>query len=114
MADLDAQRARQASLIVIGIAIVGAILIRLFQRSRNELEAWVAEDLELRVKLVAVATIVLLSGPLFGAAAYLVRRDDTPERRRTYRRIGLFLAASGALLAVFFWRFVLLLLASRR
>ena len=114
MPDFDAQRARQASLIVIGGAIVGAILIRLFQLSRRELEAWVAEDLEPRVKLVAVVTIVLLSAPLLATAAYLLRRGDIPERRRIYRFIALFLVAGGVFLPVLFWRFVLLALAGRR
>ena len=113
MRDLDAQRARQASLIVLAGAIVGALLIRLFQHYRAGLEAWIAQDLGPRVKLVTAAMIVLLSAPLLGTAVYLLRRDDDLERRRVYRLVAVFFVAGGVALPVLFWRVVLLLLASR-
>jgi hypothetical protein len=112
MLEPDARRLRHAVLMVVAGTIAGAILIALLQRYQENLAAWVRQDLEPRVRLVAVAMTIVLSGPPLAIAVYLWRQDDG-ERPRMNRVVAVVVAAAGAAASALLWRVVFALLAGR-
>ncbi len=127
----DPRARRLAIAIAIIGALAGATLIALFESFRSEVRAWIREDFQARGKLVLLIAAVLTTAPLMTLAVCLwrlggrvsragrypppglrVTRDTTvatgPAAHRRARRlktVGIFLAAAGALLAFFLWRF---------
>lgn len=130
----DPSARRQAVLLVVLGAVVGALLILGFEHYRTSLRDWLLSDpgeLGHRVKLVFLLTAALLSAPLVAFAAYLwslgakvVRAGefpppgyrvirDTPviagpaavSRGRGFKALALSLGVASALLWVLLWWF---------
>ncbi|MDH3287206.1 MAG: hypothetical protein OEP48_05725 [Betaproteobacteria bacterium] len=129
----DPRARRRAAVVLIAGVVVGALLLLVFERYEDALRDWIASMPELgpaRIRLAAVAMIILLIAPLLGLAVYFWRFGgavigaqrfpppgcavvrDTPvlagqkalRRGRAFRMISVFLLVAAAMLSIALWR----------
>jgi hypothetical protein len=134
----DPAARRIAILMIVCVAIAGAVFVLAANQFRPQFENWLREDLRVRIWIVVALVDAAVVLPLLGAAGYLwhlgtriarAARYPPPElrvlhdteivtgvtaRRRAYavRALACVLALAAVLLVYFMWRVVFLLLSS--
>lgn len=88
MRKADPAARRQALLVVVVGACIGALLIAAFERYRVPLKDWVLADPE-RGRAVLLLLAALVLAPLFAFSAYLWRLGEKVLRAREYPPPGL-------------------------
>lgn len=131
----DAQMRRTGALVVGAGALLGVVLLGMARGRGPALAAWVAEDVESRLRLVMTVLTLVTTGPVLGVAGYIwylggrvvragryppprarVLRDTTVltgqaavRRGRLAQAAAAVLGLAAGLLAFFLWRLLVLL-----
>jgi hypothetical protein len=134
-ADPDARRA--GLLIVGGGTLLGVVLITMAGALRPDFEAWIKQDVNVRLRMVIAILMLLTTGPAVGMASYLWRLGQRIVRTKRYPPPGFrvmrdtpveigpaavrwgrlaqtfaaIIGVAGLLLAFFLWRLYFLLAA---
>jgi hypothetical protein len=83
-------RLRRTGLVVVGAAaILGVLLMSIAASLRPDFEAWVRQDLTVRVRMVMIALTLLTAGPALGMAGYLWHLGHRIIRAERYPPPGL-------------------------
>ena len=89
--------------ITAGGAVVGAVLFNVASRLRPELEAWVRQAPQERVRILAIGFTVLVL-PVLGFCLYLWCRATRARHPRATRALAVMLALAALTSIALFWR----------
>ena len=131
----DPNAVRTAVAVVACATLLGVVLIIATEKRHPELQAWIEQDVRIRIPMTLAAVSLLTVGPVIGVAAYLWRFGRRMIRTQRYPPAGFrmvrdtqvvtgdaairqgrlvlglatTIGVAGVLLAFFLWRLALLL-----